>query len=192
MKRIIMFILFALGGAAATCADDAVKLVYPIEATNAALDASTPAKRVTPPVVEDSEYDPVTPIGQIRSILESLGTIEEKQTAITNDVAELRKRERVDLSGVFTKSDGAEIKETLNNATTKLASIASAPARSKLIDWTTLATFALVVLQTVILCGQTIAAFVRSRRDAFEEEIAKRYLEKQQTNSANKSAGGII
>lgn len=188
MKRIIMFILFALGGAATTCADDAVKLVYPIEATNAALDASTPAKRVTPPVVEDSEYDPVTPIGQIRSILESLGTIEENQTAITNDVAELRKRERVDLSGVFTKSDGAEIKETLNNATTKLASIASAPARSKLIDWTTLATFTLVVLQTVVICGQTIASFVKSRRDAIEAEIAKRYLDKQNSNKT----GGII
>lgn len=192
MKRIIMFILFALGGAASTYADDAVKLVYPIEAANSALDASTPAKRITPPVVEDSEYDPVTPIGQIRSILDTLGSIEEKQTAITNDVSELRKQDRnVDLSCVFTKSDGAEIKETLNNATVKLASIAAAPVRSKLIDWTTIVTFALVVLQTVVLCGQTIASFVRSRRDALEEEIAKRYLEKQQ-NSPNKSSGGII
>lgn len=54
-----------------------VKVVYPTTATDVAeLDSSTPAKRAVPPVRETNEFDPTTPIGQIRRVLETLDKLE--------------------------------------------------------------------------------------------------------------------
>lgn len=54
-----------------------VKVVYPTTATDVAeLDSSTPAKRAEPPVRETNEFDPTTPIGQIRRVLETLDKLE--------------------------------------------------------------------------------------------------------------------
>lgn len=186
----VAVLALALGNVCAGSDDSKqVTLVYPSSAAESVeLDSSTPAKRALPPVREESEFDPVTPLGQVRAILDSITALKDGQTAIADDVSALKRKEReIDLSGVFTKTDGETLTTSMDAVAKKIASV---PARSKLLDWTTIATFALVVLQTIILCGQTIAAFVRSRRDALEEEIAKRYLEKQQ-NSSNKSAGGI-
>lgn len=52
-------------------------LIYPTTATAISeLDSSTPSKRTEPPVRETSEYDPSTPIGQIRRVLETLDKLE--------------------------------------------------------------------------------------------------------------------
>lgn len=54
-----------------------VKVVYPTTATDVAeLDSSTSAKRAEPPVRETNEFDPTTPIGQIRRVLETLDKLE--------------------------------------------------------------------------------------------------------------------
>lgn len=183
----------ALATSVAVADDSSVKLIYPTQAADSVeLDSSTPLKRATPPTREESELDPVTPLGQIRSILDSLGTIEARQTELAADVAALKRRDVVDVSGLFTKTDGERLGESLNGATKKLATIAAAPVRSKLIDWSTLATFALVVLQTIVLCGQTIVSFVRSKREQYEAEIAQRYLSREQNNTNNKQNGGLV
>lgn len=60
-----------------------VRLVYPMTAAeDVALDGSTPANRITPPVKEEGEYDPVTPIGQVRGIRTSLFNIEQALAAL--------------------------------------------------------------------------------------------------------------
>ena len=55
-----------------------VQLIYPTTAIDVTeLDSSTPSKRAEPPVRETAEFDPMTPIGQIRGINESLKRLEE-------------------------------------------------------------------------------------------------------------------
>ena len=58
-------------------AQEDMTLIYPTTATAISeLDSSTPSKRTEPPVRETSEYDPSTPIGQIRRVLETLDKLE--------------------------------------------------------------------------------------------------------------------
>ena len=74
MKK-MLFALFLFCGASVVAAGEEldVKLVYPAQAADTeALDSSTPAKRVVPPVFEETEIDLVTQIGQIRTVLNSL------------------------------------------------------------------------------------------------------------------------
>lgn len=66
-------------GSGAGAPADEVRVVYPTQAAEVELDSSTPAKRAEPPVREANELDPVTPIGQIRSILETLDRLERSQ-----------------------------------------------------------------------------------------------------------------
>ena len=66
-------------------------LVYPAPAAEIELDNSTPAKRATPPVREESEFDPVTPLGQIQAVKGALDRIEAAQEEVKN---ELRKSAR--------------------------------------------------------------------------------------------------
>ena len=71
--------------------DQTTTLVYPAPAAEVELDNSTPAKRATPPVREETEFDPVTPLGQIRAVKDSLERLEAAQEEIQ---AELRKSAR--------------------------------------------------------------------------------------------------
>lgn len=93
---ILMFSAFAFACAltAPASAED-VKLVYPSDAAAIELDNSTPAKRIEPPVREDSEQDVVTPLGQIRDVLNSLDSIEAATESIKKDM------KTFDLSGIF-------------------------------------------------------------------------------------------
>lgn len=102
------FILI-LGAAAlaitpASAQEETTRLIYPSAAADTELDASTPAKRITPPVREDVEYDPLTPLGQIRGIVTTLDelatgqeTIKENQTALAEIVGKLQLGENKDL-----------------------------------------------------------------------------------------------
>ena len=73
---------FALG------ADDdkTTTLVYPAPAAEIELDNSTPAKRATPPVREESEFDPVTPLGQINAVKGALDRIEAAQEEVKSEL----------------------------------------------------------------------------------------------------------
>lgn len=71
--------------------DNAMTLVYPAPAAEIELDNSTPAKRTTPPTREETEFDPMTPIGQIRAVKDSLDRIENAQEEVR---AELEKNAR--------------------------------------------------------------------------------------------------
>lgn len=95
-----------------------VKLIYPSDAASAELDSSKPERRVEPPVREESEVDPVTPIGQIREVLKSLKAIEENQEEVQRDVAALKKLDISNLIPVVEKSvEGQkEITDTVNAA----------------------------------------------------------------------------
>lgn len=71
-----------------------VKVVYPTTATDVAeLDSSTPAKRAEPPVRETNEFDPTTPIGQIRRVLETLDKLEADNATLQ---ARLQRLEKLD------------------------------------------------------------------------------------------------
>ena len=78
MKKTLFFLLAFLAPLAAIAADE-VRVVYPSKAAEVELDSSTPAKRAEPPVRESNEFDPVTPIGQIRAVLDTLERLEQSQ-----------------------------------------------------------------------------------------------------------------
>lgn len=61
-------------------------LVYPAPAAEIELDNSTPAKRATPPVREESEFDPVTPLGQINAVKGALDRIEAAQEEVKSEL----------------------------------------------------------------------------------------------------------
>lgn len=91
-KMFCLFVLTAFAAAPAFAGDEPTMLVYPTAAAQTELDNSTPAKRITPPVREDTEYDPVTPIGQINGIITTLNTLTAGQEAIKenqNTLAEI-------------------------------------------------------------------------------------------------------
>lgn len=63
-----------------TAEDGAVKLIYPIEAAeNVKIDSSATLNRILPPTLEEAEVDPVTPLGQIRNVLENLEAVKKSQ-----------------------------------------------------------------------------------------------------------------
>lgn len=102
-----------------------VKLIYPSDAASAELDSSKPERRVEPPVREESEVDPVTPIGQIREVLKSLKAIEENQEEVQRDVAALKKLDVSNLFPVVEKSvEGQkEIADTVNAASLSIKNV---------------------------------------------------------------------
>ena len=87
--KFLSIVLFAIA-ATTSYGQEEVKVVYPSSATEiAGVDSSTVSKRAEPPVREESEFDPVTPIGQIRAVRDSLTrteeTLEEIRTALKKD-----------------------------------------------------------------------------------------------------------
>lgn len=65
--------------------DGVVKLVYPIEAAEGVkIDSSATLNRILPPTLEEAEVDPVTPLGQIRSVLENLESLKRSQEELAN------------------------------------------------------------------------------------------------------------
>ncbi len=85
--KIIIFGAATIFSSSAFCADDdAVTLVYPTPAASIELDESTPQKRATPPVREESEFDPVTPLGQIQAVRGALERIEAAQEEVKTEI----------------------------------------------------------------------------------------------------------
>ena len=96
MKRFILLLFtLAIVSGTAYAAEKEVKLVYPTDAASIELDNSTPAKRIEPPIREESEQDVVTPLGQIRDVINSLDSIEAATKSIKQEM------KTFDLSGIF-------------------------------------------------------------------------------------------
>lgn len=105
--------------------DNETRVIYPTTATSMAeLDNSTPAKRAEPPVFEPNEIDPVTPIGQIKGIRDSLNNIEQMLDAFgPNSFGDLPTKK--DVTSLFpllekesAKTDalGANVEEVLTSS----------------------------------------------------------------------------
>lgn len=218
MKK-MLFALFLFCGASVVAAGEEldVKLVYPAQAADTeALDSSTPAKRVVPPVLEETEVDPVTPLGQIRTVLNSLAGVESAQSKIMEDVASLRRQlasapkatdvssalEKVfppnfDVRNLASKNDFESIRAALINVSQERTTIIEAinklakaqaknAVKSKLFDVGVAVILILVLMQVVARVGGKAIEAWRAAIRRRNEEIMKAALE---TVEARKSAG---
>ena len=95
--------------AAATFADDGeVRLIYPTDAAAAELDSSRPEKRIEPPVRELSEQDVLTPLGQVRAVMTSLGRYSRGASRASSGVRNAKNRRfRAFRAGVGNDSEAA-------------------------------------------------------------------------------------
>lgn len=216
-KMLFALILFCGASVVAAGEDHEIKLVYPAQAADSeTLDSSAPTKRVVPPVFEETEIDPVTPLGQIRGVLNSLAGVESAQAKIVEDIASLRKQlasapmgadvsaalEKVfppnfDVRTLASKNDFASIRAALLNASQERTTITEAidnlvktqaknAVKSKLFDIGVAVILILVLIQVVTRVGGKAVEVWRAAIRRRNEEIMKAALE---TVEARKSAG---
>lgn len=214
MKKTFIFCLLA-AFAAPTFADEndgAMQLIYPMAAADTELDNSTPAKRITPPVREDSEYDPISPIGQIRDIVNTLNKLEDQQDSLLETVGKLQLGENKDLLPLLERgaknqdtigSNVSEILQTSKVIGTKIDTLqttmadlratvesvektAASVERIRTSRWTDYAVgviLALVLIQLVWKVGSVVVDGIK-RRAAQYQEFAAFIREKQQAENA--------
>lgn len=212
MKKInfLSIVLFAIA-ATTGYGQEEVKVVYPSSATEiAGVDSSTVSKRAEPPVREASEFDPVTPIGQIRAVRDSLTrteeALEEIRTALKKDdegllssLFPLAKKSADD--GAATKSNVETLLKTTDGIGAKLdalaqttenlrATVEAAQKTAASIEkirtsrWTDFAVFAILALVTIQLLakvGSVIAGVVQSSRERLEARIYEKAEQLVQT-----------
>ena len=207
-------VLTAIFSASALADDnDSIQLIYPMSAADTELDNSTPAKRVTPPIREESEYDPITPIGQIKAIVDTLGRLEAQSDALVETVGKLqiddkgilpileRSSRNQDAIGsnvetILESSKGIAAKiDSLQKTTADLrASLeavqktAASVERIRTSRWTDYAVgviLALVLIQLVWKVGSVVVDGIK-RRAAQYQEFAAFIREKQQAENAQK------
>lgn len=218
MRKINLFVLFSVAAffVAHCWADDdnAVTLVYPMTAAQTELDDSTPAKRTTPPVREADEYDPVTPIGQIRGIVETLNKLETQSDALVETVGKLQIDDKgilpilergarnqdtigTNVENLLESSKGiaakiealqktmADLRATVESVEKTAASVEKI-RNSRWTDYAVVAILALVLTQLIWRVGSVVASGIK-RRAAQYQEFAAFIREKQQAeNGANK------
>ena len=208
--KFLSIVLFAIA-ATTSYGQEEVKVVYPSSATEiAGVDSSTVSKRAEPPVREESEFDPVTPIGQIRAVRDSLTrteeTLEEIRTALKKDdegllssLFPLAKKSADD--GAATKSNVETLLKTTDGIGAKLdalaqttenlrATVEAAQKTAASIEkirtsrWTDFAVFAilaLVAIQLLAKVGSVIAGVVQSSRERLEARIYEKAEQLVQT-----------
>ena len=212
MKKAKFLSIFLFAIAATTSyGQEEVKVVYPSSATEiAGVDSSTVSKRAEPPVREESEFDPVTPIGQIRAVRDSLTrteeALEEIRTALKKDdeglissLFPLAKKSADD--GAATKSNVETLLKTTDGIGAKLdalaqttenlrATVEAAQKTAASIEkirtsrWTDFAVFAilaLVAIQLLAKVGSVIAGVVQSSRERLEARIYEKAEQLVQT-----------
>ncbi|MGN1063780.1 MAG: hypothetical protein ACI4QC_00065 [Thermoguttaceae bacterium] len=216
MKHTVTFTAFAFALACALTAPagaEDVKLVYPSDAAAIELDNSTPAKRIEPPVREESEQDVVTPLGQIRAVLASLQAIEENQEEVARDVAALKKLDVSNLFPVVEKSaeDQKALAQTVDgvalsvkNAAAKIDALQQTVAdlratvesvektaasverirTSRWTDYCVIAILALVLIQLIWRAVAAIGGGVKARAQKWQEMAAAYELAKKQLAEA--------
>ena len=182
--------------------NDTTKLVYPMLAADTELDNSSPAKRITPPIREDAEYDPVTPIGQIRAIIDTLNTLETQQNALIETVGKLRLDENKDLFPLLERGAKNQdaILESSKSIATKIESLQATMAdlratvesvektaasvekirTSRWTDYAVIAILALVIVQLVWRVGASLVGWIKGRAARVQELMAALEVAKQQ------------
>lgn len=193
-KSVFCFVLAAVIAAPAFADDESVQLIYPMAAADTELDNSTPAKRITPPVREDAEYDPVTPIGQIRGIVETLNKLEAQQDSLLETVGKLQLGENKDLLpllergaksqdeiGANVKAIGTKIEtlqKTISDLRATVESVEKTAASvekirtSRWTDYAVIAILALVLIQLIWRACSSIIAIIKSRAQKWQEMVA--------------------
>lgn len=209
MKRALLTFAIATFISSATLnAQETTTLVYPAAAADTELDNSTPAKRITPPIREETEYDPVTPLGQIRAIIDTLNTLETQQSALIDTVGKLRLDENNDFLPILergaknqdaildsTKSISAKIdalQTTMADLRATVESVEKTAASverirtSRWTDYAVVAILALVLTQLIWRVGSVVASGIKRRAAQYQEFSAfireKQLAEKESGN----------
>lgn len=211
-KMFCLFVLTAFAAAPAFAGDEPTMLVYPTAAAQTELDNSTPAKRITPPVREDTEYDPVTPIGQINGIITTLNAltagqeaIKENQNTLAEIVGKLQLGENKDLlpllergakeqSEIAAKLDKlADVPQMITDLRASVESVEKTTANIKAIrqsrwtDFCVVAILTILLLQLVWYVVSTILKFIQQRAQMLEEYRQWKENRTNETKSAKKS-----
>ena len=211
-KMFCLFVLTAFAGAPAFAGDEPTMLVYPTAAAQTELDNSTPAKRITPPVREDTEYDPVTPIGQINGIVTTLNAltagqeaIKENQNSLAEIIGKLQLGENKDLlpllergakeqSEIAAKLDKlADVPQMITDLRASVESVEKTTANIKAIrqsrwtDFCVVAILTILLLQLVWYVVSTVLKFIQQRAQMLEEYRQWKENRTNETKSAKKS-----
>ena len=188
-----------------TTEDGAVKLIYPIEATeNVKIDSSATLNRILPPTLEESEVDPVTPLGQIRNVLENLEAVkksqQETQDQVKNalkgfDIGKIETRltdatnERLKLGEQLQalRTAREEDASSLKNIVGSIATIGAAKSKlSRVSDYCSIVVFLYIAfkfLSTIVGWVSTLSSAMNDRIMTKAGEKAKEELMSKETKS---------
>ena len=176
-----------------TTEDGAVKLIYPIEAAeNVKIDSSATLNRILPPTLEEAEVDPVTPLGQIRNVLENLDAVKKSQQETQDQVKNALKG--FDVSKIETRLTDAtnerfklgeqlqalrtareEDASALKNIVGTLSTIGAAKSKlSKVSDYCSIVVFLYIAIKILSM----IAGWVSTLSSAMNERIMAKAVEK--------------
>lgn len=173
--------------------DDAVKLIYPIEAAeNVKIDSSATLNRILPPTLEEAEVDPVTPLGQIRNVLENLEAVKKSQQETQDQVKNALKG--FDISKIETRLTDAtnerlkigeqlqalrtareDDASTLKNIVGSIATIGAAKSKlSKVSDYCSIIVFLYIAFKFL----STIVGWVSTFSSAMNDRIMAKAVAK--------------
>ena len=176
-----------------TTEDGAVKLIYPIEAAeNVKIDSSATLNRILPPTLEEAEVDPVTPLGQIRNVLENLDAVKKSQQETQDQVKNALKG--FDISKIETRLTDAtnerfklgeqlqalrtareEDASALKNIVGSIATIGAAKSKlSRISDYCSIVVFLYIAFKFL----STIVGWVSTLSSAMNERIMAKAVEK--------------
>lgn len=172
---------------------DQVKLIYPIEAAeNVKIDSSATLNRILPPTLEEAEVDPVTPLGQIRNVLENLDAVKKSQQETQDQVKNALKG--FDVSKIETRLTDAtnerfklgeqlqalrtareEDASALKNIVGSIATIGAAKSRlSRVSDYCSIVVFLYIAFKFL----STIVGWVSTLSSAMNDRIMAKAVEK--------------
>ena len=176
-----------------TTEDGAVKLIYPIEAAeNVKIDSSATLNRILPPTLEEAEVDPVTPLGQIRNVLENLEAVKKSQQETQDQVKNALKG--FDISKIETRLTDAtnerlklgeqlqalrtareEDASALKNIVGTLSTIGAAKSKlSRVSDYCSIVVFLYIAIKILSM----IAGWVSTLSSAMNDRIMAKAVEK--------------
>lgn len=176
-----------------TTEGDQVKLIYPIEAAEEVkIDSSATLNRILPPTLEEAEVDPVTPLGQIRSVLENLEAVKKSQNETRADIKNALKG--FDIGKIETRLTDAtnerlrigeqlqalrtareEDASALKNIVGSIATIGAAKSKlSQISDYCSIVVFLYIAFKFL----STIAGWVSTMSSAMNDRIMAKAVEK--------------
>lgn len=172
---------------------DQVKLIYPIEAAeNVKIDSSATLNRILPPTLEEAEVDPVTPLGQIRNVLENLEAVKKSQQETQDQVKNALKgfdfgkietrltdatNERLKLGEQLQalRTSREDDASTLKNIVGSIAKIGEAKSKlSRISDYCSIVVFLYIAIKILSM----IAGWVSTLSSAMNERLMAKAVEK--------------